>query len=157
MDEHCALLAIEKRIRGDAEHMSLLPNLPKQIRGQEADFGLQFRKWWESPKGHLPGEIELKDTKGKDSLPFNAFSPDQEVIARMATEGKGVLVRRTVGTVGGADYSGLVNCPYWLAIKYPGGFEIISVGTFLLERERSKRKSLTSVRAREISTITVRQ
>lgn len=134
----------------------MLPNLPKQIKGQESDFGLQFRKWWDSPKGHLPGEIELKDTGGKDSLPFAAFSLDQEVIARMATEGKGVLVRRTVGTVGGADYSGLVNCPYWLAIKYPGGFEIISVGVFLLEKSRSTRRSLTSARAAAISTISVK-
>lgn len=114
-----------------------------------------FRRWWE--KHPLAGEIELKDTKGKDSLPFKAFEHDQEVIARIATEGKGVLVRRTVGTAGGADYSGLTrDIPYWIAIKYPHGFEVIAIGAFLLEKKRSTRKSLTSDRAREISTISVK-
>lgn len=128
-----------------------LPDLPKQIKGQEADFGLTFRRWWE--KHPLQGEIELKDTKGKDSLPFSALDHAQEVIARMATEGKGVLVRRTVGTTGGADYTGLTkNSPYWIVINYPGGFEVISITAFLWERDNSKRKSLTSLRAREIST-----
>lgn len=131
-----------------------LPNLPRAPKAREADFGVVFRRWWE--KNPLRGEIELKDTRGKDYLPFDEFSHDQEVIYNLASSSKGVLVRRTVGTVGGADYSGLVNAPYWLVIKYPRCFEIIAVGAFLLEKSRSTRRSLTSARAREISTISVK-
>lgn len=132
----------------------MLPDLPRVLNKKEADFGIEFRRWWE--KHPLEGEIELKDTRGKNSLPFSAFSSDQEAVARMATEGRGVLVRRAQGTVGGADYSGLVRAPYWIVVRFPKGFEVISVGTFLLEKSKSRRKSLTSARAREISTISVR-
>ena len=103
----------------------------------------------------MPGEFELKDTRGKDYLFFSEFSEDQEIVARAASGKKGILVRRSVGTPGGADYSGLVNSLCWIVIKYPKEFSIISIDTFLLERSRSKRKSLTAARARELSTITV--
>ncbi len=130
-----------------------LPDLPRTVKRRESDFSLIFRKWWE--KNPLPGEIELKDTRGRDSILFSEFSEDQEVIATMATGKKGVLVRRTVGTVGGADYSGLVNSPYWIVVRYPRSFEVISVGTWALEKRRSCRKSLTAARAREISVVSV--
>ena len=130
-----------------------LPNLPRAPKAREADFGVRFRKWWE--KNPLRGEIELKDTRGKDALPFSAVSEDQRSVARLAI-GRGVLVRRTVGTPGGADYSGLVGGPYWVVIKYPRAFEVIGMETFFLEEGRSKRKSLTSKRAREISVVSVK-
>ena len=133
--------------------MKPLPDLPERHQKREADFGLVFRRWWE--KNPLRGEIELKDTRGKDALPFSAVSEDQRSVARLAM-GRGVLVRRTVGTPGGADYSGLVGAPYWVVIKYPRAFEVISMGTFLLEESRSKRKSLTASRAREISVVSVK-
>lgn len=132
----------------------MLPDLPRTTKHREADFGVVFRKWWE--KNPQVGEYEIKDTRGSDSFPFSEFSEEQETVARMATDGRGVLVRRTTGTVGGADYTGLVHSPYWLVIRFPGHFEVISVGTFLLEKSRSKRKSLTSLRAREISTVSVK-
>lgn len=130
-----------------------LPDLPKQLKRSESDFSLIFRKWWETHP--LPGEIELKDSRGKDYIAFSEFSQDQEVVARVATSKKGILVRRTVGTVGAADYSGLVGSLYWIVIRYPKGFVILSVDTFFLERSRSKRKSLLWARAKEISTIAV--
>jgi len=114
-----------------------------------------FRHWWQSQKSPLVGEIELKDTRGKDSLPFSELHHDQRVVANMATSKKGVLVRRSVGTVGGADYTGLQNSPYWIVIKYPHSFEIISYNSFILEEKVSNRKSLTAKRARDISTIGV--
>jgi len=134
----------------------MLPDLPKHHKMHEADFGVLFRKWWSAQKSPLQGEIELKDAGKTDSLPFSAFSPDQEAIARLATSARGVLVRRAQGTTGAADYSGLVNTPYWLAVRYKGHFEVISVGTFLLEKSRSICKSLTGARARELSVISVR-
>ena len=134
----------------------MLPNLPRQKKNKEATFGIKFRAWWDSQERKLPGEFELKDTRGKDSFLFSEFSADQETIARLATSKKGVLIRRTVGTVGGADYSGLVDRLYWIVIHYPKGSVVISVHSFLLERSRSKRKSLSWDRAKEIATVLFR-
>lgn len=133
--------------------VNMLPELPRVLNKKEAEFGVSFRKYWELHP--IPGEIELKDTRGKDYLAFSEFSEEQEHIARRAISAKGALIRRAVGTPGGADYSGLVNSLYWIVIKYPSGFVIISIDTFLLERSRSKRKSLLWSRAQEISTVTV--
>jgi hypothetical protein len=130
-----------------------MPPLPRQNKSKEADFGLIFRKWWE--KNLLGGEFELKDTRGKPNFAFSDVSDDQMTIATLAVGNKGVLVRRTAGTIGGADYSGLVRSPYWLVIRFPKGWCIISFETFALERSRSKRKSLTWERAQEIATIVV--
>lgn len=131
----------------------MLPKLPKQNKKEEADFGLAFRAWWEIHK--LPGEFELKDTRGKPSFLFSELSHEQEVIANLATSKRGVLVRRASGTIGGADYSGLVESPYWVAIRFPKFWCIISYKTLILERDRSKRKSLTAERAQEIAIIVI--
>lgn len=130
-----------------------LPILPRQNNKKEAGFGLVFRKWWE--KNPLQGEIELKDTRGDPNFAFSEISREQEVICRLAISKRGVLVRRSSGTVGGSDYSGLVSSPYWVAIRYPKFFVIISLETLLLERDRSKKKSLSANRAKAISIITV--
>lgn len=130
-----------------------MPPLPKQNKTKEADFGIDFRKWWE--KNPMRGEFELKDTRGKLVFYFSELSYDQEVVCNKAISRKGVLIRRSSGTAGGADYSGLVESPYWVVINYPDGFCIIGFETLLLERDRSKRKSLTWDRAKEISIKTV--
>jgi hypothetical protein len=131
----------------------MLPDLPRQKKSKEADFGITFRKWWnEHP---LPGTFELKTTGGKSSLPFNAVDPEQIVFAQAAHSRKGTLARVTVGTVGCSDYIGLVQAPAWIVVQYPGEFHVISIESFLLERDRSPRKSLTIERARAISTISV--
>lgn len=131
-----------------------LPTLPKQNKSKEADFGLVFRKWWN--KNPLHGEIELKDTRGEPSFAFSELSHEQEVIANLATSKRGVLVRRASGTTGGADYSGLVQSPYWIAIRFPKMWCIISFETLILERDTSKQKSLTADRAEAISIVTVK-
>jgi len=127
---------------------NMLPNLPKQHSKQEADFGLKFREWWS--KNRQQGTFELKDSRGKSSIPFSCFEPEQETMANMARNPKGVLVRVSVGTPGTADYIGLVNYPTWIVIRFPKAFYIISTGNFLFEKEQSKRKSLTEFRAKEI-------
>lgn len=131
-----------------------LPPLPKQLQRDESDFGLVFRKYWN--KHPFEGGIELKDTRGKDYFIFSEFHPDQEAVANSATSSKGTLVRTTVGTPGAPDYTGFVNAPYWIVIKYPKEFHIISLWSFLAERDKSHRKSLTSKRAGEISVKTVK-
>lgn len=131
-----------------------LPTLPKQIKGQEATFGLEFRKWWVAHP--MRGNFELKHTKGTQSLPFAAVEQDQVIVANGASSKKGILLRVTVGTTGAPDYVGQVEQPVWVVIRYPTAFYILSMNTFLLEKSRSKRKSLTEQRAESLSTITVK-
>lgn len=133
--------------------MPILPDLPRVLNRQESKFSLVFRKWWEVHP--LPGEIELKDTRGKNYLAFSEVHEEQMIIANKAITKKGVLVRCTVGTTGRADYSGLVNSLYWIVIRYPKAFYVISYESFLLEKKRSTRKSLTAERAQNIATITI--
>lgn len=131
----------------------MLPDLPKQNKKQEADFGVRFRRWWERAGMYAP--YELKDSRGENSIAFSELSEDQERIGRLAKSDKGVLIRIINGTPGSPDYVGFKNSPYWVVIKYPKCAEIIDLDTLLLERSRSKRKSLTAARAHEISTITI--
>lgn len=127
-----------------------LPNLPKQNKHKEADAGLKFRKWWE--KNGMNAPYEMKDTRGRDYFPFREITDEQINIATAANSYKGVLIRISSGTVGAPDYIGLRDSPYWFVIKYPKTFEVIGIQTFLLEKKRSKSKSLSYKRAKEIST-----
>ena len=131
----------------------LLPALPKQHTSSEATFGLAFRKWWATHP--LPGSFELKHSRGKDSIPFKAVEQEQVAFALSARTSRGVLARVASGTIGCGDYIGLVSCPAWIVIKYTKHFYVISIASFLLEQERSTRKSLTEERARAIATYDV--
>lgn len=129
-----------------------LPTLPRQNKSKEADFGLQFRKWWNTTK--MLGTFELKHTRGKPSIAFSELHDEQIVIGTLA-HGKGTLLRISAGTIGSPDYIGLHDFPVFIVVKYTKHFYIISLSTLLLERDRSKRKSLTEDRARAISIIEV--
>lgn len=131
----------------------MLPNLPKQIRGPEADFGIEFRRWW--AKNNICGNFELKHTRGRNSLPFAAVEADQIIVGNSAYSRKGILLRVMVGTTGAPDYIGQKNQLTWIVIRYPKAFYLISLEAFLLEKKRSSRKSLISSRASEIATISV--
>lgn len=131
-----------------------LPDLPKFNKKSEADFGLKFRKWWQAKGMNAP--YELKDSRGKNSIPFSAVTAEQIAIALGAKSSKGVLIRIEKGTVGAPDYVGFRNSPYWFVFRYPKSVEIIDAEVFVMEKERSKRKSLTSERAAAISSISVK-
>ncbi len=131
----------------------MLPDLPRQIRKQEGDFGLEFREWWNRTR--LPGNFELKHTRGKGYLPFNAVEDEQLVVGRAAYSTKGILLRVTVGTTGSPDYIGQVGQITWIVVRFPKAFYVISLESFLLEKKNSTRKSLTAARAEAISTLTV--
>jgi len=99
--------------------------------------------------------VVLKDSRGKDSISFSEIAEEQINFALRCK--KGVLVRVVVGKPDGSpDFILVKNDPAYFVIKYPHSFSIISIGTFLLEKERSKRKSLTEQRASEISIKTVK-
>lgn len=130
--------------------MNGLPKLPQVINQREAKFALVFRKWLkENPM--ISCSLELKQTS-TDSIPFSCFGAEQEVYSNSIRNGTLIRVQ---GTRGEPDYIYLRNAPTFIVIKYPKGFFIISTETFLLEKSRSKRKSLTAKRANDIATISV--
>lgn len=133
----------------------MLPNLPKQNAHREADFGLRFREYVKY-NNILTGSYELKDSRGKDSIPFSEVTQEQIDSALLCNNSKGRLIRIVQGTVGAPDYVYFKNAPAYIVIKYPHSFSIISIRNFVYEKEFSKRKSLTEKRAEEISVKTIK-
>lgn len=130
-----------------------MPDLPRRIKRREADFGLRFRHWVEKNKKKLPAScsFELKDSRGKDSLPFDALEAKQSYFANRI-QGEGFLARVTVGTPGTADYLFMKKpSTAFIVVKYPDLFCIIKANEFHAEWSASKRKSLTKERAQEIA------
>ena len=95
----------------------------------------------------ISATFETKDTRGKDSFPFKEWEEDQINHALRNRSDKGNLIRIEKGTPGAPDYAYYRNSPSWVVIKYPKGWVIISPETFILERTKNKRKSLTWARA----------
>ncbi len=99
--------------------------------------------------------MEVKDTRGKDYLNFSEVK-DEQINYGLAIKGKkGVLIRVEAIAEGMPDYVYLRNCPAYVVIKYPKLFAIIDIETFVKEKQKSQRKSLTSARASEISIKTI--
>lgn len=129
--------------------MTNLPPLPKQHKQKEASFGIDLKHWVEK---NLPptASFEEKHTHGKDSLPFKAVEDSQIAFALRISSDKGAWIR-TLGMNGEPDHVWLRNEPAYIVIKYPKGVVFVSIGNFLYEKEKSKRKSLTWDRACEIA------
>lgn len=121
------------------------------MKKSEANFGLLFRKWVRANPLRETCHFELKQTP-KDSIPFSCVEPQQIDFGNSIMESaKGILVRNLGGN-GEPDYSYFYRDPVYVVIRYPDCFCILSMRSFISERDRSKRKSLTSQRAREIAT-----
>lgn len=119
----------------------------------ESKFALQFRHWLKANPRMMSATFELKQTS-THSLPFSAVE-DHQIDYALAIRGdKGVLIR-VQGVGGEPDYVYLRGMPSFFVVKYPKFFCVIDPETFVLERKRSKRRSLTGGRAKEISIITV--
>ena len=131
----------------------MLPDLPRQIKKREADFGIRLKHWL-AKNPQFSCAYELKQTT-TDSIPFDALEVQQVAYLRRISGPEGELVR-IIGTKGEPDYVWLRNFPANVVVKYPRSFEVISIGTWVLEKSKSTRKSLTSARAKEISVISVR-
>jgi len=131
--------------------MPALPDLPKQNKQAEAEFGLYFRRWVKSYAHELRScSFELKHTHGAGSLPFNEVKGEQIAFASMIA-GDGVLIR-VIGMGGEPDYVWMRHAPAYVVIRYPSCFCVIAMKLFVVERNTSDRKSLTEERARELST-----
>lgn len=134
--------------------MNKLPELPKQNKKLEADFGVDLKHKTEKSKPETHS-LELKHTHGKDSLPFNEVSDAQIAFMNAISSDKGAWIR-TLGMNGEPDYIWLKNEPAFLYIKYPKGIVSITIGNFLFEKEKSKRKSLTWERAIAIASCIIK-
>lgn len=95
--------------------------------------------------------LEMKDTRGKGSLPFHEVSQAQIDYGLAIKSDKGVLMRVQAVAEGMPDYIYMRNEPAYIPIKYPNGFAVIDVETFVLEKKRSKVLSLTWSRACDIA------
>lgn len=132
----------------------MLPNLPKKNKRKEADFGLIFRNMLDTE--YPTASYELKDTDGKDYLNFNELNTEQINHALRNKSKKGNLIRIVSGTLGAPDYIYLKKCQYsFVVIRYPKIIVFIDIDDFIKEKNVSKRKSLTSERAKAISTTCV--
>jgi len=120
----------------------------------ESKSAILFRHWIKA-NPQFTGSYEIKDSLGKKYLPFNSVSQAQLDYAMAIHSNKGVFIRVQAVSEGMPDYVYLRNCPAWIVIKYPKSFEIISIDSFILEKSRSKEKSLSWERAKAISTISV--
>jgi hypothetical protein len=125
------------------------------MRKDEAKFQTFFNKWVrESFK--KTAAYELKSTRGKSSFPFREFKEHQERSLRIVRAG--VLAYKIPDdsqSFKPFDSFSMSGERAYVVIKYPQFFCMIDIDTFILERDRSKRASLTAGRARDISTLTV--
>ena len=127
-----------------------LPELPRQIKQREATSSIDLKHWIEKNQKFTCG-LEVKDSAGKDSIPFSVVADKQIAYANQASGPKGAWIR-VQGVNGEQDYIWLINTPSYIVIKYPKCFCIITIGNFLFEKQKSKRKSLTLERAIQIAT-----
>jgi hypothetical protein len=130
-----------------------LPPLPKQNKNREASFSLKFREWlMKNPR--ISCSFEMKDTRGKNSLKFSEVTDVQRNYGMSIKSNRGTLIR-VQGLSGEPDYVYFRNTPAYLVINYPQGWVIMDIETFIMEDERSKIRSLSWSRAKELSTVVV--
>jgi hypothetical protein len=131
----------------------MMPDLPKQNKHKEAEAGIVFRSWLKD-NPQRTATFEMKYAHANNSLPFSEVKPEQLTYALAVRSDKGVLMR-TDGVRGMPDYVYLRGEPSYIVVKFRKCFVLIDPETWLLESKRSKRRSLTEARAREISNLTI--
>jgi hypothetical protein len=79
--------------------MTNLPPLPRVLKKQESKFSLYYAQWIAKNK-RFASSIELKDTRGKNSLPFSEVKPEQLAwgLAISGDEGAWIRIQGTRGT-----------------------------------------------------------
>ncbi len=120
---------------------------------REAKFNTQFNHWLKSVYKRT-GAFELKQTT-TDSLPFSDVQEHQISALQAVRHGTFVYKIPDLGLQNPYDVYCMTEQPAYVVVKYPKFFCLIAIDTFILEKERSVRRSLTSVRARDIATIVV--
>lgn len=117
----------------------------------ESKASILFRHWIKANPMYTCS-IEMKDSRGKSSLPFSEVKQAQRDFGMAIKSDKGVLIRVDALVEGYPDYIYLRNEPAYVPIKYPKCICIIDIETFIMEDKRSKtRRSLIESRARDIA------
>lgn len=116
----------------------------------ESKSAITFRHWIRAHPYHT-SSIETKDTRGKDYLNFSEVSQAQLNWALAIKSDKGVLIRVVAIVEGMPDYIYMRKEPAYITIKYPTFLCLIDVDEFIKEKQLGKKRSLTSLRAREIA------
>lgn len=98
--------------------------------------------------------LEMKQTI-TDSISFSCVTQAQIDWGMAIKSKEGVMLRVQAVAEGMPDYIYLREEPAYVVIKFPDRMCIIDIETFDMEKKRSKRKSLTSIRAEAISVCTV--
>lgn len=123
------------------------------MKKREAQFTLLFRHYLKANPIQNSAVFELKQTIN-DSIPFNVVK-DHQINALKSVKSKyGFLYKISDDSIGIKPFDMVYyfNSPAFVVIKYPECFVIIDIDDFILERNTSKRKSLTSDRATKIAT-----
>lgn len=124
------------------------------MQKREAQFGLLFRAWLRAHPMRSAG-FELKQTTS-NSIPFSAVK-EHQLDALLAVKHRSILYKAPDDSRGAKpfDYFYLNNAEAYIVIRYPKAFYIMDVNAFIVEKENSTVRSLTSERACAISLQTV--
>lgn len=98
----------------------------------------------------MVGSYEMKDTRGKNYLPWSEVK-DRQVAFGLTIQSKEGVWIRVQGLNGEPDYIFLKNTPSHIVVKYPRFYAIISINNFLHEKKNSKAAHLTAERAKNIA------
>jgi hypothetical protein len=123
---------------------------------RESQFGNKFRSWIRAnPMFAAPYELKQTTTS---SIRFDSVSEHQVDCLMACKSDKGFLYKISDQSQGYKpfDFVYYRNSPAYVVIRYPTHFEIIDIETFVKEQKKSKVKSLTSSRAKEISIVSVK-
>lgn len=127
------------------------------MKKREADFGTLFRHWLKA-NPMINAAFELKQTTG-NSIPFTDVKEHQiDALLAVSNSKTGLLYKIPDDSMGikPFDYMYLRQALSFIVIKFPKFFVLIEPEAFIHERDIvSKRKSLTTERAKAISAITV--
>lgn len=123
---------------------------------REAKSSMVFRHWVRAnAKNLVTCTLEMKDSRGKNYISFAEMKEEQRNFGMAIRGDKGVLIR-TQGGNGEPDYIFLKGTPSFFVIKFPRSFEVIGVDMIEHELKKTKAKSLTSQRAKEISLTSIK-
>lgn len=120
---------------------------------REANFQITFNHWLKNVYKRT-GAFELKQTK-TDSIPFSSVEVHQIQALQAVRHSTFVFKIPDAGYQNPYDCYCMTEQPAYVVIKYPESFCLITIDQFVLESEQSKRRSLTSKRAREIAFLVV--
>lgn len=116
---------------------------------REAKFTLLFRSWLRANVPKTSCVYELKQSQ-TDSIPFSDVQEHQiDALLAVKWGDKGLLYKAPDDSRGikPFDLFFLKNSPAYVVIKFKSGAVILDIETFLEEKKRSQRKSLTWDRA----------